>query len=226
MGETSAYPRTRLLVVDDHAVARASLAEAVAVMGDCEVIGEAATASAALELIKDQHCDLVLLDISLPDGSVVDTMRALREVHPQIAILIVSMHPEEQYAANLIRAGADGYFAKGQEAAELRRAIRAVAGGVQYMSPAVSASLAAVDARPRPLPPRELLTPREYEVFVGLGAGKSVAEIADQMSVSAHSVGEYAMRIREKLHLSTDGDASADDAGVVNRLQHAGEPSG
>jgi DNA-binding NarL/FixJ family response regulator len=135
MGETGAYPKARLLVVDDHAVARASLAEAVSVMADCEVMGEAATAAAALELIKAHPCDVVLLDISLPDAGVVDTMRALRSVRPRIAILIVSMHPEEQYAANLIRAGADGYFAKGQDAAELRNSGRLLELGKQLRCP-------------------------------------------------------------------------------------------
>jgi len=162
MDESGAYAKTRLLVVDDHAVARASLAEAVAVMTDCEVIGEAPNATAAIEMVKANGCDLVLLDISLPDAGVIETMHALRAAQPRIAILIVSMHPEEQYAANLIRAGADGYFAKGQDAADLRKAIRAVAAGIQYMSPAVSATLAATEEDLVPSRPRELLTPREY----------------------------------------------------------------
>jgi len=209
MGETRAHQKTRLLVVDDHAVARASLAEAVEVMGDCEVVGEAGTAAAAIELVKSRPCDLVLLDISLPDAAVVDTMQSLRAVLPTVAILIVSMHPEEQYAANLIRAGADGYFAKGQDACELRKAIRAVAGGVQYVSPAVLATLAATEAELSTLPPRDILTPREYEAFVRMASGKSLAEIADDMSVSVHSVNEYASRIREKMQLVASTDLNA-----------------
>jgi|SRR5579862_6556926 len=221
MGDTGAHTRTRLLVVDDHAVARATLAEAVAVMADCEVVGEAATGGAAIELMKTHPCDLVLLDISLPDATVIDTMQALRAIRPQVAILIVSMHPEEQYAADLIRAGADGYFAKGQDAAELRKAIRAIARGVQYVSAAISATLAATAAESRAFPPRELLTPREYEVFAGMAAGKALAEIADQMSVSVHSVSEYVARIREKLNVGPDSDASTYPASLVEGFQRA-----
>ena len=138
MTEVLEKRKVRIVLVDDHAVVRAGFKQLIETTDDLEVAGEAGTAADALAFVASQPCDVMLLDISLPDASVLDTVAALRRRQSELPILIVSMHPEEQYAVNLLRAGASGFFSKAGSAAELLEAIRTVAAGRKY----VSASLA------------------------------------------------------------------------------------
>ena len=118
--------KKRILVVDDHALVRAGFRQLIDRTDDLEVGGEAGTAAGALELAMAEEFDVVMLDISLPDASVVETVATLRRRRPELPILIVSMHAEEQYAVNLLRAGASGFFPKAGEARDLLEAIRTV----------------------------------------------------------------------------------------------------
>ena len=134
--------RTRVLIVDDHALVRAGFRQLLESTDDLEATGEAGTSADALSQVEAGEFDVVLLDISLPDAGVMETVHALRRKHTGLPILVVSMHPEEEYAVELLRAGVGGFFAKAGDAKEMLRAIRLIAGGRKYMSSALAQSLA------------------------------------------------------------------------------------
>src|ERR1700692_4268155 len=137
MSEVTRSRKVRIVLVDDHAVVRAGFKQLIETTDDLEVAGEAGTAADALALIASQPCDVMLLDISLPDASVLDTVAALRRRQSELPILIVSMEPEEHSAVNLLRAGASGFFSKAGSAEELLEAIRTVAAGRTYVRASV-----------------------------------------------------------------------------------------
>src|SRR5437867_726010 len=157
MNQSVSGSRARVLIVDDHAVVRAGFKQLIDGTEDLEVAGEAGTAAAALNLAMTQRFDVVLLDISLPDATVLETVAALRRRQPELPILIVSMHSEEQYAVNLLRAGASGFFPKAGEASELLEAVRTVAAGHKYVSPSLAEALALAAAGGVPEPPHRQL---------------------------------------------------------------------
>src|ERR1700687_422232 len=144
--------KVRIVLVDDHAVVRAGFKQLIDSTDDLEVAGEAGTAADALALVASQPCDVMLLDISLPDASVLDTVAALRRRQSELPILIVRMHSGEQYAVNLLRAGASGFFSKAGGADELLEAIRTVAAGRKYVSASLAEALA-LGAPPHGAPP-------------------------------------------------------------------------
>ena len=188
----AAAHKVRVLIVDDHAVVRAGFKQLIETTGDLEVAGEAGTAAAALALIASQPCDVMLLDISLPDASVLDTVAALRRRQPELPILIVSMHPEEQYAVNLLRAGASGFFSKAGEAGDLLEAIRTVAAGRKYVSASLAEALALAATGERFH--REApavggnLTPQELQVSLAVARGFTNKEVAAHLFLSQKTI--------------------------------------
>src|SRR5947209_6666632 len=138
--------KTRVLIVDDHALVRAGFKQLIDGTEDLEVGGEAGTAAAALSLAATGRFEAVMLDISLPDANVLETVAALRRKQPELPILIVSMYPEEQYAVNLLRAGASGFFPKAGEAKDLLEAIRLVVAGRKYVSTTLAETVACAPA--------------------------------------------------------------------------------
>ena len=201
--------KVRIVLVDDHAVVRAGFKQLIETTDDLEVAGEAGTAAAALALVAAQPCDVMLLDISLPDASVLDTVAALRRRQSELPILIVSMHPEEQYAVNLLRAGASGFFSKAGGADELLEAIRTVAAGRKYVSASLAEALALAATGDAPAPPHRQLSNREFQIFVQLAAGKTVTDIADEMCLSVKTISTYRSRIFEKMDFSRNADLTA-----------------
>ena len=201
--------RVRVLVVDDHAVVRAGFAQLVATAEDLEVVGEVGTAVGAIAFVEQQGCDVVLLDVSLPDSAVLDTIARMQKARPGIHILIVSMHPEEHYAVNLLKAGVSGYFSKSQAGASLLKAIRLVATGHKYLSDSLAASLALAAAGDTPLAAHARLSKREFQVFQRLALGNSVTEIADEMGLSIKTVSTYRTRIMEKMDMTRNADITA-----------------
>src|SRR6266404_3091213 len=133
-GDAATMAKTRVLIVDDHGVVRAGFRQLLESTDDLEAAGEAGTAAAALSQAATGSFDVVLLDISLPDAGVLETVSALRRKHPDLPILVVSMHAEEQYAVNLLRAGVNGFFPKAGEAKDMLQAIRTIAAGKKYIS--------------------------------------------------------------------------------------------
>jgi DNA-binding NarL/FixJ family response regulator len=209
MTEVTENRKVRIVLVDDHAVVRAGFKQLIETTDDLEVAGEAGTAADALAFVASQPCDVMLLDISLPDASVLDTVAALRRRQSELPILIVSMHPEEQYAVNLLRAGASGFFSKAGSAAELLEAIRTVAAGRKYVSASLAEALALAATGDAPAPPHRQLSNREFQIFVQLAAGKTVTDIADEMCLSVKTISTYRSRIFEKMDFSRNADLTA-----------------
>jgi two-component system, NarL family, invasion response regulator UvrY len=202
-------PKTRVLIVDDHAVVRAGFRQLLESTDDIEATGEAGTAAAALRLAATARYDVVLLDISLPDAGVLETVSALRRKHPELAILVVSMHAEEQYAVNLLRAGVSGFFPKAGEANDMLQAIRTIAAGKKYISPTLAQALAMEASGDAPQPLHRQLSAREFQIFVQLAAGKTVTDIGDELCLSVKTVSTYRTRILEKMNLSRNAELTA-----------------
>jgi len=201
--------KVRVLIVDDHAVVRAGFKQLIDTTEDLTVAAEAGTAADALALVQSGACDVVLLDISLTDASVLDTVAAIRRRQSEIPILIVSMHPEEQYAVNLLRAGASGFFSKAGEARDLLEAVRMVAAGRKYVSASLAEALALAATGDAPAPLHRQLSNREFQIFVQLAAGKTVTDIADEMCLSVKTISTYRSRIFEKMSFSRNADLTA-----------------
>jgi len=201
--------KTRILVVDDHALVRAGFKQLIDGTEDLEVAGEAGTAAAALSQAASGRFDAVMLDISLPDANVLETVAALRRKQPEMPILIVSMYPEEQYAVNLLRAGASGFFPKAGEAKDLLEALRTVAGGRKYISASLAEALAMEAAGDAPEPLHRQLSNREFQIFVQLAGGKTVTDIADELCLSVKTVSTYRTRILEKMNFSRNAELTA-----------------
>lgn len=201
--------KTRVLIVDDHAVVRAGFKQLLETTDDIESTGEAGTAAAALTEAASGKYDVVLLDISLPDAGVLETVSALRRKHPDLPILVVSMHAEEQYAVNLLRAGVSGFFPKAGEAKDMLQAIRTIAAGKKYISSTLAQALAMEASGSAPEPPHRQLSTREFQIFVQLAAGKTVTDIGDELCLSVKTVSTYRTRILEKMNLSRNAELTA-----------------
>ncbi len=209
MNDDLTQSRRRVLIVDDHAVVRAGFKRILDATDDLEAAGEAGTAAEAHALVAAGRYDVVMLDISLPDANVLETVAALRRRHPELPILIVSMHPEDQYAVNLLRAGASGFFAKAGEAEDLLAALRLVAAGRRYVSPSLAEALALEATGVAQEPLHRQLSNREFQVFIGLAAGKTVTDLADAMCLSVKTVSTYRTRVLEKMDLARNADLTA-----------------
>lgn len=200
-------PIIRILIADDHAIVRAGLKQFIADEHDMAVAGEAETGAQTLEMARAGEWDVVLLDISMPDRSGVDTLKSLRHVKPDLPVLILSGFPEGQYAINLLRAGASGYLNKESAPAELVRAIRTVVAGRRYVSPSLAEILAQDLANPageRPL--HATLSEREFQIFCKLAGGQAVSKIAGELFLSVKTVSTYRTRILEKMNMKTNAD--------------------
>lgn len=199
---------TRFLLADDHAVVRQGLKQVLMDSIPQAVFGDASTAEEALEKARTSEWDVVILDVSLPDKSGLEVLKELRRLQPRLPVLILSMHPEEQYAVRLLRAGAAGYLTKKAAAKDLVTAVRKVLSGGKYVSPDLAERLAhVVELHGDPTrAPHESLSDREYQVFRMLAAGKTVKEIGEELSVSPQTVSTHRTRIMEKMELETNAD--------------------
>lgn len=196
----------RIVLLDDHEIVRTGLKQLLALEADLEVTGEAATSADALALLRQVACDLLLLDVSLPDRSGVDTLKLVRSTYPDLPVLVISTYPEEQYAINLLRAGANGYIRKDAAGSDIVHAIRIVLQKGRYMSPAVSEMLVnRLDADgDRPL--HQDLSEREFQVLCAIASGKTVSAIADQLFISVKTVSTYRSRVLEKLKMHNNAE--------------------
>jgi len=195
-----------IFIIDDHAIFREGLRQILSRQPDMRVDGEAGSGGEALSIISGQSFDVVLLDISLPDLSGWNILSEIKRVRPSSAVLILSMHPEDQYAVRMLHAGAAGYVSKERAADELLTAIRKVAGGGKYVTEAVAQQLAEEVDASRPRQPHELLSNREFQVMCMLAAAKSLREIAEELCLSEKTVTTYRSRILEKLNLRNNVD--------------------
>lgn len=196
----------KVLIVDDHAIVRQGLKRIIEDATDMKLVGEAASAADALALLSDQHCDVAIFDLTLPDKSGLDLLREVKSQWAAIQILILSMHAEEQYAVRALRAGAAGYLNKRSAPEELLQAIRKIYRTGKYISPELADLLAAELKNDTSRLPHELLSDREFQVLCLIASGKSVSEIADHLALSVTTISTYRTRILEKMQLKSNAD--------------------
>lgn len=193
-------------LVDDHGIIRTGLRQFFEDYPDLQVVGEASNGGEALNLARDVPMDVLLLDISMPGPTGIDTLAMIRARQPQLAILILSGFGETHYAINLLRQGAQGYLNKQCDPEEIVTAIRALAKGQRYITPAVAELLAQQLVHPSDGPRHTLLSDRETQVFLRLAKGETIGEIAVSLSLSVKTVSTYRTRIMEKMALSSNSD--------------------
>jgi two-component system, NarL family, invasion response regulator UvrY len=194
----------RLLICDDHAIVRQGFRQILGEVPDLAVAGEAADGPEAIQLVRRGGVDVVLLDIALPGRDGLDVLKQVQQEFPELPVLIVSTYPEKQYALRSLRLGAAGYLNKGADPAELIAAIRKVAQGGLFVSPTVAETLASAMRKDTEQPPHELLSQREYQVFMQIAAGKTLSQIAEALSLSLNTVSTYRTRIMEKIQTHND----------------------
>lgn len=196
----------KILVVDDHAVVRAGIHYFVSSIPDMQIGGEAATAEEAIRLIRAQKWDIVLLDIAMPDKSGLEVLRQIKREKPELPVLILSMHPENRYAVQMLRSGAAGYVQKEALATELVNAIHTVLRGHKYISYGVAELLTSDKESDGNKPLHETLSRREYEIFFKLSQGEGVTKIADSLCLSVKTVSTYRTRILQKMNMTSNAD--------------------
>jgi DNA-binding NarL/FixJ family response regulator len=196
----------RVLVADDHAVVRRGVVQILEEAPDMVVAGEASTGRQVLQAVQTHDYDVVLLDIAMPDGGGLEVLRQLQTLKPDLRVLILSMYPERQYARRALKAGAAGYLTKESVPDELIAALRRVAEGGKYVSQSLAETLARELVGEVEREPHEMLSDREYQVMTLLAAGKTVTEIAADLSLSVKTVSTYRARILEKLNLKNTAE--------------------
>lgn len=193
----------RILIADDHTIVRQGLKQIIGEIPDMAVAGEASTCQEVINKLSAKDYDLVVLDISFPGRNGLDVLKQLKCMKPNLPVLILSVHPEEQYAIRSLRAGASGYLTKETAAEELITAIRRVAEGKKYITSSLAERLAfEVDENSRK-PLHERLSDREYQVMCLIASGKRVKDIAEVLSLSVKTISTHRARILQKMGMET-----------------------
>ena len=196
----------KVLVIDDHAVVRAGIRHFFSDISDIEVADEAASAAAAIMHLRQRRYDIALLDVSMPDRNGVDILQQIRREWPELPVLVLSMHPENRYAVQLLRHGARGYLQKESMPAELITAIRTVCRGKRFISESTAQLLASELDSGEDRPAHAGLSDREREVFLDLARGTPVGEIARKLMLSVKTVSTYRTRVLEKMAMNNNAD--------------------
>jgi two-component system, NarL family, invasion response regulator UvrY len=199
-------PSIRVAVVDDHQLVRIGLKQIIEGQTDFAWVGEAKNGREALTMLRGTPCDVLLLDLSLPDMSGLDVLRQIKAHHETVATLVLSAYPENQYGLNVLRAGASGFLSKTADDGELCRAIRAAMRGGRYVSPELAEMLVSGLQGAPGEPRHSVLSEREFQIFCKLAEGKSVSEIAAKLFLSVKTVSTYRTRILEKMAMKTNAD--------------------
>ena len=197
---------TRVLIADDHAIVREGLKQILAEQRDIIVAGEAENGIDATKLIGKARCHVMLLDISLPDRNGIDVLKQVKKDRPELAVLMLSMHREDQYAIRALKAGASGYLTKQSAPKELVTAIRQVASGQKYVSAALAQTLASQIGEDHEAAVHETLSDREYQTLTMIASGMTVSEIAKELSLSVKTISEYRARLLVKMKLKTSAE--------------------
>ena len=205
-----------VFIADDHAIVRQGLKQIVSETVDIRLGGEAADGHETLRLVRSGTCDVLVLDINMPGISGLDILGVLKVERPNLAVLVLSIHAEDQYAVRCLKAGAAGYLAKESVPEELVIAIRQVAAGSKYVSRGLAESLALRLNETEDRPRHETLSDREFQVLQLIGAGKTATEIADELSLSVKTVSTYRARLLKKLALKNNAEVI--QYAIQNRL--------
>ena len=195
----------KILLADDHTIVRQGLKLILSANSDLQVIGEAATGTEAVNLAQKLQPDIVLMDVAMPELNGIEATRRMVELMPRLRVLVLSMHKEPVYVREILKAGARGYILKDAIDTELLSAVRAVARGDGYISPAVSGALLS-DYRQNVTDPVDLLSNREREVLQLIADGKTNKEVATRLNLSVYTVDSHRAKIMEKLNLHSTGE--------------------
>jgi two-component system, NarL family, invasion response regulator UvrY len=196
----------RVLIADDHAILRRGLREILMRELEGVVCGEAENVEQFLAQVQNQNWDLAIVDITMPGRSGLDVLRDLQGVKPGLPVLVLSMHPEDQYGKRVLKAGASGYMNKESAPEELIKAIRKVLAGGRYVSPALAEKLAVEWGTNGVRPLHESLSDREFEVLRMIALGKTISQIAAELHLSATTISTYRARILEKMNMTTTAE--------------------
>src|SRR6185436_12977949 len=196
----------RVAVIDDHAVVREGLKRIISENPGMVVTAEAGDGYEAIKILQNAPCDVVLLDITMPNKSGLDVLKQLHAESPRLPVLVLSMHSEDQYAVRVLRAGASGYLTKESAPAKLVQAIRKVVRGGKYVSPSLAEKLVLDLETHSDKPPHELLSDREFQVLCMIASGRTVTETANELALSVKTISTYRVRILEKLKMKHNAD--------------------
>jgi DNA-binding NarL/FixJ family response regulator len=198
-----------VVIVDDHALIRRGLRDSLTEAGDIRVVGEAGDYGGLRQLLRETPFDVLLLDINLPGRSGLDVLHSLAEESTRVRALVLTMYPEDQYAIRALKAGAMGYLNKSADPSQIITAIRTLAAGRKYITPAIAEALAtrlSVDDSEKP---HERLSDREFQTLIRLAAGQRLSDIASELSLSPKTVSVYRARVLEKLAMQSNADLTA-----------------
>ncbi len=194
----------RVLIADDHAVVRRGIRHILETTPDLKVVAEAGDGGDLLEKLRKEPIDVLLMDVTMPATNPVELITRIKAQHPQVAVLVHSMHAEGPVASRMLKAGASGYITKDSEPEQLLAALRKVAAGGRYIGAELAQQLAFGNGAGSPL--HELLSDRESQVFFLLASGKTLKAIAKELLLSPKTASTYKTRIMEKLNLKSDAE--------------------
>lgn len=195
-----------VVLCDDHAILRRGIRDTLSEATDIRVTGEASGYAELRELLRSTPCQVLLLDIDMPGRNGLEVLASVRETHPHIRVLMVSMYPEDQYALRCIKAGAQGYANKSGDPMQLLEAVRTVHSGRKYLTPEVAQMLADSLSQPCDQAPHAALSEREMQTLQKIASGKRLTDIAQELMLSPKTVSVYRARVLEKLQLSNNAE--------------------
>lgn len=196
----------RVLIADDHTIVRHGLRQILSSEQDMFVSAEAQNGQEVLDIVRRERVDIVVLDISMPGRNGLETLKELKRHYPGIAVIVLSMHPKDQYAVRVIKAGASGYITKESAPSELVVAIRKACRGEKYIDPEIAEVLANYIEHGGIEDPHTRLSDREYEVLCHIASGKGLTDISQEMNLSVKTISTYRTRIIEKTGLSSNAE--------------------
>jgi two-component system invasion response regulator UvrY len=195
-----------VVIADDHTMVRHGLKQILDAESEIAVVGEAQSGDEVLDLVRGQTVDVIVLDITMPGKNGLETLKELRRIKPEISVIVLSMHPKDQYAVRVLKAGAAGYISKESAPDELVSAIRKASLGEKYIGPDVAELLANYIERGVSDEPHKMLSDREYEVLRHIASGKGITQISEMMDLSVKTISTYRSRIVSKTGLASNAE--------------------
>ena len=195
-----------VIIADDHPIVRAGLKQIIKEDAFIAVAGEAGNGIELLEKVRQKTYDVVLLDLTMPGMDGIDVLKQLKLEQPHLPVIILTIHPESQYALRIVKAGASGYITKESASEELIKAIRKVHAGGKYITPSLAEKIAFALDKDNVQLPHEALSDREYQVLCLLGSGKTVSQIAEELALSVKTISTYRTRILEKMRMENNSE--------------------